>query len=121
MCAEMREQRSVPRVQPFVTPCRIVDGERRFSGYVIDLSCQGAKVSCAVEPPEAGSRITLEIRLGRRAPFFPFASGVRWTRPPTSSGATHTFGVTFEDVTAEQRARLETVLGEFRRLAAAID
>ena len=121
MSAEMREKRSVPRVQPFVTPCRVVDGERRFAGYVIDLSSQGAKVSCTVEPPGKGSRVTLEVRLGGRAPFFPFAAEVRWVQPPASSGAAHTFGVTFENVAAEQQARLETVLGEFRKLAAALD
>jgi hypothetical protein len=121
MSAEMREKRSVPRVQPFVTPCRVVDGERRFAGYVIDLSSQGAKVSCTVEPPGNGSRVTLEVRLGGRAPFFPFAAEVRWVQPPASSGAAHTFGVTFENVAAEQQARLETVLGEFRKLAAALD
>jgi hypothetical protein len=121
MSAEMQEKRSVPRVQPFVTPCRVVDGERRFSGYVLDLSSQGAKVSCAVEPPAKGSRVTLEVRLGGRTPFFPYNAEVRWTQPPASRGAAHTFGVTFEDVATEQRARLETVLGEFRKLAAAIE
>ena len=121
MSAEMPEKRSVPRVQPFVTPCRVVDGERRFSGYVTDLSSQGAKVSCAVDPPGKGSHVTLEVRLGRGTPFFPFAAAVRWIAPPASGEAAHTFGVAFENVTAEQQARLETALGAFRELAAALD
>jgi Tfp pilus assembly protein PilZ len=118
MSSSKREQRKTPRVQPYVTPCRVLDGQRRFSGYVVDLSAQGAQVCVQAEPPQSGSVVVLQVRLGGRAPFMPLTAEVRWFRPPATAGGVHAFGVTFKDMEAEQRERLEAALAEFRRRAA---
>lgn len=109
-----REKRQTPRTQPFVAPCRIVEGEQRRAGYLMDLSVRGARLSCDGEPPAAGSEVVLEVRLGRKAGPSQLRARVVWSR---SAGKGGVAGVAFLE-TEEARRPIEAVLAEFHRRAA---
>jgi hypothetical protein len=109
------EKRSVPRVQPFIAPCLLIDGERRLEGYLTDLSPRGAQVACDAEPPAAGARVTLEVRFTPPTPRCRVPAHVRWSKP----GATgHLCGLTFEGLDDDERALLEEAVARVKRLAA---
>ncbi len=109
------EKRRTLRIQPYVVPCRITAGARRLPGYLTDLSTKGARVSCDVEPPAAG-RVILEVRFGRQVRYSRLPAEIKWTHPPSASES-HTLGLTFDGVTAEEQAILESVVAEFQRRA----
>jgi hypothetical protein len=115
MGARITEKRRTPRIQPYVAPCRVVRGRRRFVAY---LSPRGGRVACDVEPPPAGTRVVLEVRIGRRVSHSRLPAVVKWAR--RGNGDTHTFGLTFQRISAEARRGLEVVVDDFRRLAAQI-
>jgi hypothetical protein len=109
------EKRSVPRVQPFIASCSLIDGERRLEGYLTDLSPRGAQVATDAEPPAAGARVTLEVRFAPPTPRCRVPAHVRWSKPgPTG----HVCGLTFEGLDDEERAVLEEVIARVKRLAA---
>ena len=110
------EKRSVPRVQPFVAPCLLVDGERRLEGYLTDLSLRGAQVACDEEPPAAGSVVTLEVRFTPPTPRCRVPAHVRWSKPGATGG--HVCGLTFDGLDDEERTVLEEVIARVKRLAA---
>ena len=74
----MGEKRETPRIAPFVTSCHVVDGARRYSAYLTDLSLSGARVSCEAPPPLPEAWIVLEVRLGRAASRVRLQAQVRW-------------------------------------------
>ena len=109
------EKRSVPRVQPFIAPCLLLDGERRVVGYLTDLSPRGAQVACDEPPPSPGSTVTLEVKFTPPTPRCRVPAHVRWCEPrPTG----HVCGLTFEGLQGEDRTILEEVIERVRRLAA---
>ncbi len=109
------EKRSVPRVQPFIAPCLLIDGERRVVGYLTDLSPRGAQVACDEPPPAAGSAVTLEVKFTPPTPRCRVPAQLRWCNPgPTG----HVCGLTFEGLEGEDQAILEEVVERVRRLAA---
>jgi len=109
------EKRSVPRVQPFIAPCLLLDGERRVVGYLTDLSPRGAQVACDETPPAPGSTVTLEVKFTPPTPRCRVPAHVRWCEPrPTG----HVCGLTFEGLQGEDRTILEEVIERVRRLAA---
>ena len=110
------EKRRTPRIQPFVAPCQVVDGERRTAGYVTELSLEGARVTCDADPPVVESPVVLEVRLPRQPARSRLAGRVKWAQ--SAEGKGHVFGVTFEGLGEEDRASVAGVLAEFRRLAA---
>jgi len=112
----MPEKRKAPRVQPFVVPCRVIDGPRRFSAYLTDLSLEGAQVSAGVAAPTPGTTVVLEVRLGRQVAPPRLSAEVVWTRG--AGGLRHAFGVTFKGLRPDARRVLEAALEEFRRRAA---
>lgn len=112
------EKRRIPRIQPFVTPCRVSAGERRLSGYLIDLSPQGARVSTEVPPPASETIVVLEVRLGARAARSRLPGRVKWIQPADDG---HVFGVVFEGLSAEAERALEGVVEEFKKRAAALE
>jgi hypothetical protein len=112
------EKRRTPRIQPYVASCRVVRGRRRFVAYLTDLSPRGGRVACEVDPPPPGTRVVLEVKIGRRVSHSRLPAVVKWTR--TASGGTRNFGVTFQRIPAEARRALESVVEDFRRLAAQI-
>ena len=118
MGARITEKRRTPRIQPYVAPCRVVRGRRRFVAYLTDLSPRGGRVACDVDPPPAGTRVVLEVRLGRRVSHSRLPAVVKWAR--SGIRGTHTFGLTFRGISAEARRGLEVVVDDFRRLAAQI-
>lgn len=114
----MTEKRKVPRIQPYVAPCRILHGSRRFSAYLVDLSPLGARVSCAAEPPVPGDTVVLEVRFGRNVSWSRLPVEVKWASPAGEPGEAHVFGLTFARISTEEQRVLDSVLEEFRRRAA---
>ncbi len=111
------EKRQVPRIQPYVAPCRVLDQARRVSGYVMDLSPTGARITVESEPPAPGAKVVIEVRFARTSPHSLLPGQVRWVKGPEGPKATYTFGMTFQDLTAEQQKVLTSVIQEFRRRA----
>lgn len=112
------EKRRSPRIQPFVAPCRVVAGEKRTTGYLTDLSVEGARVSCERDAPVQGDLVTLEFRLGRGTAPATLRARVVWVGPDTS-GRTAA-GLTFEGLSAEEAHALSGVVEEFQKRAAAL-
>ena len=117
MAAPLEEKRRTPRVQPFVAPCHVVSGARRMAAYLADLSADGARLTCDADPPALEEWVTVEVRLPRQAERSSLPGRVKWVQPAESRKG-HTFGITFEGISDEGRTAVETVLAEFRRLAA---
>ncbi len=119
---EGAEKRRVPRVQPYVVPCRVeLPNGRVLAGYVTDISPRGAQVSCQGPPPASGIRVTLEVRL-RRGPVWPrLPAEVKWTRPPVAPDNNPTCGLTFLDLDAPDQKLLENALEDFFRRAALLE
>ena len=118
MIDEHAIKRSAPRIQPFVTQCRVLDGSRVFSGYLTDLSIQGAQVNVTVRPPEPGATVVLQVRLAGRPSRTRLPSEVRWVRSEAGAEGGHSFGVAFRDLTADERQTLEAVLEDIRKRVA---
>jgi hypothetical protein len=112
------EKRRTPRIQPYVAPCRVLEGTRRLTGYLADLGYHGARVHCQVPPPAAGAAVVLEVRLRRGASRSRLPGEVKWVRARSGEAGGHMFGVTFNGLTAEQQRVVESVVEEFRRRAA---
>jgi hypothetical protein len=110
------EKRQTPRITPFVAPCHVVDGDKRYAGYVTDLSLKGARISCESGPPAANSWVAIEVRLGRSPTRSRFRGQVRWVGLG-SGRSNHHFGLSFEGVDEEGQRALASVLDEFRRRA----
>jgi Tfp pilus assembly protein PilZ len=116
MTAPPEEKRRTPRVQPFVAPCHVVSGSRRVAAYLIDLSVDGARVTCDAEPPAAGEWVTIEVRLSRQDGRSSLPGRVKWVQPAENRKG-HLFGITFEGISEADQGVVATVLAEFRRLA----
>jgi PilZ domain len=112
------EQRQNTRIQPFVVRCRVLVDGRGFSAYVTDLSPAGAQVRCEREPPAAGTRLVLDIALGRGQARSRMPGEVKWSRAPQAGGEQYVFGVGFNGLTDAERAVLEAALAEFQRRVA---
>lgn len=112
----MGEKRQTERITPFVAPCHVVEAERRYVGYLTDLSLKGARVSCESAPPAPNVWIVIEVRLGRRATRSRLRGQVRWVGLGSGRSAHH-FGLSFEGVDQEGQQALAAVLDEFRRHA----
>jgi hypothetical protein len=111
------EKRRTPRIQPYVAPCRIVEGSKRFPAYLADLSPLGARITCDVEPPVPGTHVVIEVRFGRQVRFSRLRAEVKWIRPGAAPGDPSMFGLIFSGVTAEEQRVLEAVVEEFRKRA----
>lgn len=114
--SQASEKRQTPRIRPFVASCNVVDKERRVSGYLTELSPDGARIQCSEEPPPPGSPVVLEVRLGRRMVRSRLAASVKWVGEVAGGG--WVFGLTFGEIGSEERDLLEAVVEEFRRRAA---
>jgi hypothetical protein len=113
----VREQRKIERIQPYVAPCRLVVGERALSAYVTDLSEAGARVTSETPPPAAGTKVVLEIRIGRRPARSRLQGEVEWVRTEDGSNL---FGLSFAHLPTDQQQALNQVVADFRRRAAEI-
>ena len=109
------DKRGTPRIQPFVAPCRILVGTRRLTGYLTELSPQGARVLCDQPSPNAGTPVTLEVRFGRRVRQSRLPVEIKWVR---SARGTHTVGLTFQGIGAEDQRILDAIVAEFQQRAA---
>lgn len=108
------DKRTTPRIQPFVAPCRMVVETRQLTGFVVELSVRGARVSCEGEPPDVGTRAVLEVRFGEQVAHSRLPAEVKWVGW-TPQG--HHFGVTFTEVAPEDQKVLDAIVDEFRRRA----
>jgi hypothetical protein len=108
----MEEKRQNERIQPFVAACRYVVEERRTPGFLTDLSGGGARVHSDVEGPPVGSKITVEVRMGRQPTHVRLPATVRWGKPSSRGG----FG--FDGIGPDEKKILDGVIEEFRRRAA---
>jgi hypothetical protein len=114
-----REKRQGERIQPFLAPCRIAHGGRRFAGHLIELSREGGRVACKAAPPPPGAPVVLEVRFGKGPERTRLPAQVRWSGPQPHPQDGHLFGVTFAAADEAERA-VEAALAEFRRRAAAL-
>jgi hypothetical protein len=110
------EKRQHPRIQPFVASCRYLVDERRFPGFLTDLSRAGARIHCDSEAPAKDTTITVEVRMGRLATHVRLPATVRWNQPSERGG--FVFGVSFDGIGTEEQKILDSVIEEFRRRAA---
>jgi hypothetical protein len=117
MTAPRKEKRKTARIQPFVAPCHVASGAGRMAAYLTDLSVDGARVTCDAEPPAVEDWVTVEVRLPRQADRSSLPGRVKWVKA-AEKGKGHTFGITFEGISAEDGAAVAAVMAEFRRLAA---
>lgn len=114
------EKRQVPRIQPFVAACRLVEpGGRRLAGYLTDLSPRGAQVSAEEPPPAPEASVVLEVRLGTGPVLTRLPAQVKWVRP-AEEGESYAFGLTFQGLTPAEQAALDAVVDGFRRRADAL-
>ena len=117
MTAIPDEKRRAARIQPFVAPCQVSAGSRRISAYLTDLSLEGARLACEVEPPALEDWVTVEVRLPRQLERSSLPGRVKWVQPAEGRNG-HAFGITFEGLSDSGQAIVASVLAEFRRLAA---
>lgn len=114
-----REQRRGERIQPFLAPCRVMDGSRRFAGHLVELSREGGRVACKAAPPQPGASVVLEVRFGRNPGRTKIPAQVRWSGRQPDAKDGHVFGVTFSAAHEADEA-VQAALEEFRRRAAAL-
>ena len=110
------EKRRVARIAPFVTPCRVTSGARRFAAYVADLSARGARVTCDDDCLSVGDEVVIDVKLGKKVAHVHLPGTVAWVRI-ADQGAAH-FGVRFDELSPDDEKLLGEVLQEFQRLAA---
>jgi hypothetical protein len=113
------DKRRVPRIQPFVAPCRYVLGEQRLPGFLTNISRAGGRVQTEAAPPAVGARVTVEARLGRQALPVQLVATVRWVGSSPRGG--NVFGVSFDGTGADEQRVLDGVVAEFERRAASIE
>jgi PilZ domain-containing protein len=111
------EKRRTQRIQPFVAPCRVLEGSRRLVGYLVDLSPQGAQVATQGTLPAVHAQVVLEVRLGRGVFHSRLPAQVLWVRGEGPGPGTKSFGLSFGRLSSEERQALEAVVEEFRRKA----
>lgn len=108
------DKRRRGRIQPYVAPCSLALDGRICTGYVTDLSPEGAQVALDVTPPPEGSRVGLEIRFRQAAAGVRLAAEVRWIRPQSAG---YVLGLSFTGVAAHHQAVLDTIVEQFKRKA----
>jgi hypothetical protein len=112
-----KEKRKTDRIQPFVAPCRVLDGESSLTAYLTDLSLKGARISSDDPLMPGAQSVVLEIHFSRSPPCR-LPARIQWIQPGVNPGEAAVFGVTFDRHAADDRALLESVVKEFRRRAA---
>lgn len=118
--AESDDKRTAARVQPFVVQCGVREGDTQHSAYLTELSIAGARVVTFREAPASGAQLMLEVRFSGQLESVNLPARVVWTRP-ASPPEDASFGVSFDGISIDDRRVLDTVLGEFRRMAAQIE
>ena len=112
----LREKRKTGRIQPFVTPCKVIDGERTLSAYLTDLSTRGARISSNASL--GAQSVVIEVRLSRGSAACKLPARIQWMQAGSKPGEAAVFGVTFEGIAAEAETQLASVVKEFQRRAA---
>jgi len=118
MVSVVKEKRTTPRIQPYIVPCLLIDGDRRVAGYMTDLSSRGGRAACESRPPEAGALVLLELRIGRQVEPSRIKAAVKWVR--RGARGMQAVGLRFERVPPAERKALEALVEEFRRRVAEI-
>jgi hypothetical protein len=118
MATVVKEKRTTPRIQPYIVPCLLIEGERRLLGYLTDLSSRGGRAACEGAAPEPGALVVLEFRIGRQVEPSRLKAAVQWVR--RSTRGMRAVGLRFEKIPAAERKALEALVEEFRRRVAEI-
>jgi PilZ domain len=113
------EKRRIPRIQPFVAPCRYVLGGQRHPGFLTDISRAGGRVHTEAVAPVVGALVTIEARLGHQALPVRLPATVRWVGSSPRGGSV--FGVSFDGIGNDEQGVLDGVVAEFERRAASIE
>jgi PilZ domain-containing protein len=108
------ERRRSPRITPFVARCRLLVGSKSRTGYLTDLSVEGARVTSA-SPLAVGSALVLEVRLSPRHAQSRLPARVLWTQPAEEGAVA--LGLAFGDMGEADRRALHEVVEEYRRRA----
>ncbi len=116
--SQPREKRRAARIQPFVMRCVYVHEGRRVSGYLVDLSAHGARLSLADEPPELGQEITVELRFKGQVARTRLRAQIKWTRGDRQDAGRFLAGLRFVALGEGERRVLAQVLDEYQRKAA---
>lgn len=119
--AQGREKRRTLRLQPFVTPCKIVEGDDRLGGYLTDLSTEGARVSCNRALAAGAQHVVIEVRFSGRPAASLLPARIQWMQAGGHPGEAVVFGVIFDGLAAAEQLALESVVEEFQRRAALLD
>ncbi len=114
-----RDNRTSPRVQPFVMRCRLLFSGRTVTAYLTDLSVRGARVHMQEQPPAAGAQLDIEVRFRHASRPSRLSAEVKWTRAG-DDGRGHRVGVRFLELGSDERALLDRVVEEFHAQAARI-
>jgi hypothetical protein len=112
------EKRRVARIHPFVMRCVYVHEGRRASGYLVDLSSHGARLSLTNEPPPVGHEITVELRFKGQLGRTRIRAQVKWTRGDRQDSSRFLAGLRFVALANGERRVLDQVLDEYQRKAA---
>ena len=94
------------------------EGKRRLTGYLMDLSPKGARVSCNQPLSKGTEQVTLEVRFSRRSAASQLPARVKWAQTGTKPREAAVFGVTFEGANPDELRVLTAVIAEFQRHAA---
>ena len=117
MSPSLKEKRATPRIQPYIVPCLLIDGDSGLPGYLTDLSTRGGRAACEGELL-VGRAVVLEFRIGRQVEPSRIKAAVKWIRK-TARGM-RAVGLRFEKVAPAERKALEELVEEFRRRVAEI-
>lgn len=120
MTSVVKEKRKTPRMQPYIVPCLLLEGEQGLAGYLTDLSTRGGRAVCeGGGVPAAGASVVLEFRIGRQVESSRIKAEVKWVK--RSVRGMRAVGLRFGRIPPAERQALEALAEEFRRRAAEID
>jgi hypothetical protein len=118
MTSVVKEKRKTPRMQPYIVPCLLLEGEEGRAGYLTDLSSRGGRAVCEGGVPAAGASVVLEFRIGRQVESSRIKAEVKWVKG--SVRGMRAVGLRFERIPPAERKALEALVEGFRRRAAEI-
>jgi hypothetical protein len=116
MSSPYPNKRQVSRIHPFVAPCRLEAEGRGIVGYLADLSPCGTRVCTDDLPPPVGTRVGLEVRLGRGA-WLHLQAEVKWSHEVPGGRFRHALGLTFHDLDVPGREAIDATVKEIERRA----
>jgi hypothetical protein len=103
----MQHQRKHTRASVLIPVTCEVSGSPAFYGAAKDISLRGARIQCG-KPPEAGTKVTVVVRLPGEPRQSRLEGTVRWT-------TARAFGVQFETLGVKDTCAMANLLGRLLR------